>query len=90
MAERDHTASARGRVLYYFTIRGRGTAVVIDIIDGTWRSGSQLVCQKGRYHIRSVEFIDGKDVPPTAIALLIDDDDIKESIVAGEEVWTTP
>jgi len=90
MAERDHAASARGRVLNLFTIRGRGTAVVIDIIDGVWRSGSQLVSAKGRYRIRSVEAIHGPEVPLTAIALLVDEDGIEQSIAVGEEVYTTP
>ena len=79
-----------GRVVDLFTVHGRGTAVIVDIIDGVWRPGSQLVSAKGRYLIRSAEFIDGKNVPLTAIGLLVDNDRIKDSIVVGEEVWTTP
>lgn len=39
---------------------------------------------------RAASAHDGKDVPPSAIALLIDDDRVKQSVVIGEEVWTTP
>src|SRR5262245_41140826 len=90
MAERDHRVTARGRVLDFFTIRGRGTAVVVDIIEGTWRSGSLIVCAKSHNRLRSVEFINGKNLPLTAIALLIDDDRIKQSVAVGEEVCTAP
>ena len=52
--------------------------LTVDIIDGVWGSGWQLVAAKGSYLIRSVEFVDGKNVPRTAIGLVIDNERIKE------------
>jgi hypothetical protein len=78
----------RGRVLAIFSIRDRGTAVVVEMGDGVWSSGSLLVCPKGHYHIRSVEFVDGKDLPRTAVALLIDESEVSQHVAVGEEVWS--
>ena len=88
MPERDGKASGRGRVRDLFSIRNRGTFVVVEITEGVWRSGSLLVCAKGQYCIRSTEFIDDKRLPEACIALGIDDDRVRQSVVIGEEVWT--
>jgi hypothetical protein len=72
---------------------GEGTSSTASLstsLMGFGGPGSQLVSAKERYLIRSMEFVDRKNVPLTAIGLLIDNDRIKESIVVGEEVWTTP
>jgi hypothetical protein len=90
MTEPDHANSARGRALDLFEIRGRGTAVVVDIIDGVWRSGAQLVCAKARYRIRAVEAVHGTHLPRTAIALLVDDGRVRQGVVVGEEVSSMP
>ena len=84
--DRNDQVPGRGRVLNVFSLAGRGTVVVIEIIDGVWQPGVLLVCAKGSYRIQSIESIRGKDLPPTAIALVIDDEHAGEHVDVGEEV----
>lgn len=75
-----------GRVLSIFQLATRGTVVVIDILDGTWRTGDALAASGGRWTIRAVEAIDGMNVPWTASALVLADDETPLALSVGEEV----
>lgn len=79
--------SGVGRVLDVFTTSSRGTVVVIEIIGGVWRAGSDLVAAKGTYRILAIDAgIGGKDLPLTACGIVIEHIPPELQPNVGEEV----
>jgi hypothetical protein len=75
--------TANGRVISTSNLASRGTVIVVEIVDGTWEAGEILSFGSVCSLITSIESIDGPNLPPTCIALVVADAAVASAVTIG-------